>query len=163
MRSPFLIFWIFRKKFLKSKGRNLFSVVCLFFVKASPCLVFAAQKSVKIEALFQGFPLGGSCQRSWLMRGATCFLFLAFLAELPPKGNLGGLVSPNGDKWGAHQLRTVVCNFPIYKIWSLISSLPLGGKVYKAKLWTDEGAAYYAKPIFDFLNIPEGISEDQGA
>ena len=25
------------------------------------------------------------------------------------------------------------------------------------------GAAYYAQPIFDFLNIPEGISEDQGA
>ena len=27
------------------------------------------------------------------MRGATCFLLLAFLAELPSKGNLGGLLS----------------------------------------------------------------------
>ena len=25
------------------------------------------------------------------------------------------------------------------------------------------GAAYYAQHIFDFLNIPEGISENQGA
>ena len=39
-----------------------------------------------------------------------------------------------------------------------LRGFPLGGEALPVRAVV-RGVAYYAQPIFDFLNIPEGISE----
>ena len=79
-----------------------------------------------------------------------------------------GFFSPRGDGHrpfrNAPTGRFVTDCYKLFKILiaAYFRGFPSGGKLCRVAA-VMRGAAYYAQPIFDCLNIPEGISENQGA
>ena len=102
-----------------------------------------------------GFPSGGRWQGSALTNeGRSLFSEYFFHAFPLPLFLLGRKFGKNGQP---------LCGFPLGGFSCRTAAYGRFGSLLCRIAAVMRGVAYYAQPIFDFPNISEEISEDQGA
>ena len=98
-------------------------------------------------------PPGGRLRREAVVRGASCFLSESFQSSGATCSPFP-LLSPLGKVAAKPPIEVclkfrLMLRLPLASIkFCLTSSLPLGGKVDKAKLWTNEGRNLFSIRIF---------------
>ncbi len=136
-------------KVARSADRGLFKTSP--YVAASPCFFLLSQKSAKIVSRYAASPRGEAPPRGG---GEGRNLFSIRIISIKGYNLFVSLLLSRQVKWRAAPIEVylkfrLMLRLPLASIkFCLTSSLPLGGKVDKAKLWTNEGRILFSIRLF---------------